>query len=203
MSYSEMMVVLADGNVESLAEMSNGHGSAPCVWTALCRKYESMMYPNRGFLDRAPMVMDQWEDLWKVVAGKMPGVKPLPLHWWEWNVLQWTYDNAMVKRADFEVLARSFRMFQEALVLPIHVCHLGQIATEIDGILADTIDGAGPLALCHYHTSVSGHPWSVYNAEEDESTPYNINTGTKHWFVDVRGPEWVAPAEQEAPTATV
>jgi hypothetical protein len=175
-SYSELMVIQANGDVVGDIECRNGHGGPPCVWDALLRKYEPVIYPNRGYLDPPPLgLMGGWEALWK--WAKADTVRP-----WEWHCLQWTYDNALIQKENLRELAESMRRFTDALVIPGRVCHLPAFAKRLDELAAAEARGVGL-----YGFSVSENPWWIRGNSEDEldeGRPYNIDRDSKHWFVD-------------------
>jgi hypothetical protein len=181
MSHSEMMIVQADGDMVADIELRNGHGSAPCVWDALFRKYEDLIYPdNFGFMTpRRSGISGGWEALWAWAKGNHGQMRP-----WEWIALQWTYDNAVVKREDFAATAEALRRFADALVLPNRVCHLPAIAARLDELRRDE---PGVRGVAHHHTSVSENPWITRTpvpGDDYEYAPYNIDRGIRHWFID-------------------
>lgn len=175
MSYSEIMIANADGDLCGALELRNSHGTAAMVWTALCRKYADKMYDR---LQKPPYELMMWEDLWKATQDGR-----VELRWWEWNVLNWTYDRALIKGEDLETFVSSLRMFEEAHALPGYVCHLPATADYLVGLLT----GERPRAIGLYATSVSDNPWWVRSGNEDEEgRSYNIDRDTKHWFVEIR-----------------
>jgi hypothetical protein len=167
MSYTTMFVVKNNGEVLPLSEFSNSWGSAAMVWTALCEKYN--VRDKYGYTS-----FDAWQDLWKLEQEKT-----VKLEQFERNVLFSTYDNAMVASKDFLKFADSLRKFQEVHAKPKQVCHLSAFADKIEKIKDDYI------GVCFWQTSVADNPWSEYDGKTDEFFPYNTNTGTKHWFIEV------------------
>jgi hypothetical protein len=177
MSHTQLMVIDADGDVVGDQEYENGHGGPTCIWDALLRKYEPLIFPNHGFMNPAPSgLMGGWEALWKWASADL--VRP-----WEWHCLQWSYDWALVRKEDLPELAKSMRAFAEALVIPTRVCHLPAIADRLDELAKrGDIRGAGL-----YGFSVSENLWWFRGNPEDEldeGRPYNIDRDDKHHFVD-------------------
>jgi hypothetical protein len=178
MSYSEIMIVNQEGDVEGALELRNSHGTAAMVWGALCRKYKDKIYDTfRGSNPPPPYEMMMWEDLWKATQDGR-----VELRWWEWNVLNWTYDNALIKGDDLETFVASLRMFEEAHALPGQVCHLLATADYLEGLLKSD----RPRATGLYATSVSDNPWWVRGENDDEGRSYNVDRDAKHWFVAIR-----------------
>lgn len=178
MSHSAL-IVFRNSVAETDSEYRNGHGSAPVVWSALARKYERHIYPNDPLTHppiRSPF--DEWGDLWKAVKDKRVELRP-----WEWIALQWTYDNALVRGDKLCVVADALERFADAHALPGRVCHLEAMAARMRELAAEGVDAVGL-----YATSVGDNPWHEWSRPDDdgdaESQPYDLRTGTKHWFVD-------------------
>ena len=174
MSYSQL-IVFRNGLAEGDAEFRNSHGVCPMVWTALCTKYRTLIYPDDP-LTRATYrdIFTEWGDLWAAAKER------LTLRAWEHLALQFTYDNALVKRRDFTALADALERFEDAHNLPGRVCHLTAIAARLrELMLEDDVDAVGL-----YGTSVGENPWWEHDPAPDESTPYDIRSGTKHWWIE-------------------
>lgn len=175
MSYTELMVVNGDGDVVGDTEFRNSHGFCSFVWNALIKKYKRAMFPDDPFMAMTHRSYEEETDaLWLQAKDK------LPLRWWEHNVLQLTYDRAMVKHEDFALMAQSLRRFEDALAEPQVVCHMLGIAARFDELVTESVSVA-----CVHGTSLSENLWSIHD-EEDECRPYNINTDTGHWFIEMR-----------------
>lgn len=171
MSYSQIMLVDSDGYVNGSLQMKNGLGTAPCIWSALCHKYSGDIFQGNPM----PMMLLAWDYLFQYARQ---GAKFL---WWEQCVLEFTYDYALVQQSNFEKFAKALRMFK-AIVPGSVVCHLGVMAGEIEVCQAQ--------AVGLYATSASDNLWEVWG-EEEEPEPYNVNTGDKHWYIDVNDPDRV------------
>lgn len=137
------------------------------VWIALADRYLSEE-------DRRTIgPLKEWPEVWARVDDGRIILQP-----WEHTVLRFTFDNALVRREDFDVLIAALTLFQEAHLKPGTVCHLRAWAQEIRELPEDT------MAVGLHGTSVSENPWYDYDEEADEYTPYNVNTGDRHWFID-------------------
>lgn len=135
------------------------------VWESLCDRY---LDPEEQLF-----VFDRWPALWKRVDEGDIILRP-----WEHTVLRFTFDNALVRREDFDILAAALEMFQEAHQKSGSACHLRVWAQEI----RELVDGEMAVGL--HATSVNANPWYDYDEESEEYTPYNVNTGDRHWFID-------------------
>lgn len=90
----------------------------------------------------------------------------------EWTVMLMTFDDVIIPAEHMEYAAKAC----DTACLG----HYGpEMATTIRKMVAD-----GFVGLCFNQTTVNSNPWSTYDSETDESTPYNVRTGTKHWFFD-------------------
>ena len=139
-----------------------------------------------------------WQYLWECVKDDKVNLRN-----WEYNVLVSTYDDAMVRREDLLKLADDYDKFEEALHPKGRVCHLSSIAKDMRKAYED-----GAQGICFYAMSVGEDPWDgVYIEEnpddldleygteeydeqeelwEDSFRPYNVNTDTKHWYVELK-----------------
>jgi hypothetical protein len=175
MSYTQLYIIELDGNAIGGEEFRNSHGGASMIWTAICRRYSRTIWPD------APLMQDQscrWlsdDHIWEKFNA-------LPLRWWEYNALRFTYDHQIVKAFDLELMAESLERFEDAHGTPSCVCHLPAMAMEI----RETIKDGYPLGVCLYATSCGDNLWSVYDDGSDDCRPYNINIDTKHSFIECK-----------------
>lgn len=203
MSYTELKIVTENGDVEGFSEYKNSWGFAAFVWDMLCAKYgveELYRRDKNKSKSREPYLMpgDTWQYLWECVKEDK-----IKLKTWESNVLFSTYDDAIVKRDDLLQLADDYDMFAEALRPEGRVCHLRSIAKDMRKAYEQ-----GALGICFYAMSVGDDPWyGVYTEEnpddmeldygteeynkqeelwEDSYRPYNVNTDSKHWYVELK-----------------
>lgn len=168
MSWMELKVINKDGDVLTAEEYKNAWGGAAFIWDALCKRYDVKdKYGYHSF--------DAWNILWNKVRDKEINLRPF-----EHNVLYFTYDNALVRKEDMELLAKSLRLFDEEHKYQFRVNHCLAIADTIDKYTNDN-DVCG-LGL--YATSVGDDPWTEFN-EKDKYNYYNINKGDKHWFIEM------------------
>lgn len=177
MSRSELYLFRKDGEAFPQEEFRNGWGSAPRVWGALIHKHKFEMYPGKTPKELEFVnAISNAEDLWTLAEKKA-----FTLTWWELNLLRWTYDNAVLRREDFPLMIASILEFEKAYPAGDRVNHLPRIREVLEAVAEDPeILGTG-----YYHTSIVDNPWTVYNSETDESRPYNLNTDTKHHFIEM------------------
>lgn len=155
-------------------EFRNSWGGAAMIWSALCRKYKSIIYPNDTVL--CPPFregMSSWEDLWKA---------DIEMRQWERIALQFTFDNALVRGKDAEGLAAALERFEDAHAIPGQVCHLAAMAKRIR-----SYQGVDAIGL--YASSVGDNQWIgwVNGDDEDDDGDYEhyALTGDRHWWVDI------------------
>ena len=169
MSYCALMIVDNSGEVLNHTEFRNSWGYGAFIWTKLfdkylkdpCEKYDSWMSEKNS------------EKLWKLVHDDR-------LEGFERRVLASTFDNAMVKKANFAEFVHDLQAFAEKYPDSKAVCHIQDMAQIIDNL--------EDIAICWHLTSVCSNPWYVYDGEKDESEVYNINTREDHWFLDFSQP---------------
>lgn len=180
MSYCALCTVDLAGDVHEDKEYRNAHGGVAFIWNAMCKRYN--ICDEYGYYGS-----EAWGHLWKRVREDEGFRRSLKE--WELFTLYFSYDNAMVSRKYFEKLADSLQAFYDDYYKPQDqvVCHLASWARDIRNYL----DDMNVYAVCLHAISVNENPWYEYD-EEDEYVSYNINTGTKHWFL----PEDMMPREE-------
>lgn len=187
MSETTLKVVMPDGDVMSAVTFRNSHGFAMFIWQRLIERYH-VRGPYIAFREGEK---DQFENLWSGVAKGTIAVEP-----WEYNVLVSTYDKVLIRRADFELLVRSYRKFHDHYDTGKYVNHCPGIASAITSCLEDP-DNADIQAIGFQQTSTSENLFpskllecTCGNEEDDctceENRPYNINKDTGHWYADLR-----------------
>lgn len=165
MSYCEICVVESDGKVSPHKEFRNSWGGAARIWHSLAREYLG---------DKAEWLFDP-DKLWALQDNEdiSPEVRA---------VLISTFDNAMIKKENFEIMAILYDTFHKTYpVEPGAADHLPAIAAEIRKLIAaDNVQ-----AVCFYWTSCGEYPWEVLpdDDEDGEPEPYDINKHHKHWYV--------------------
>jgi hypothetical protein len=170
MSYMQL-IAFRNGEAEPDEEYKNSWGGAAMIWNALVRKYQSNF-----LLGRSPrkICFEEWQDLFDAVKAER-----LKLHPWEQCVLEWTYDNALVRREHLREIAVALEKFEDAHAIPNQICHLKAAALRMRKLAEDeSVEAVGLYAM-----SVSENPWLEQDGEEER--PYSLKTGTRHWFVEL------------------
>lgn len=170
MSYTTLFKVGRDGLVRSDLEMSNSRGYAARIWTDLYDKYLKDLDKEYD----SWMVGEDCERLWALG-------KDARLCSFERDSLISTFDNVMIMREDFGQMSVSLCWFVKKYPPKNRVCHLLTVASRLDELSKDD----SVQAVCFHQTSVTANPWvDPCQESEDHAEPYNINKGTKHWFLD-------------------
>lgn len=166
MSYCEL-IMFRNGEPSDSIEFRNAWGGAARIWTSLFDTY--MKDPSKGFdnwLSRCCNPQDR--SLWDLAKRK-----DLPM--FERAVHAATFDSAIVRNEHFKQFANHLREFVAKYPVEGKVCHLSSWADEIESCDAE--------AVGFYGTSVAENTWYEFDDEKDESVPYNLNTGDKHFEV--------------------
>jgi len=170
MSYTTIKKVNSEGDVEDIKQFTNAFGGQAFVWSELFDKYikdPTIPYDN-WMIGEGKRLWDAW------------GNKNIP----EWIRLVHgsTFDYAIVEYEKLSEIAGYYRKFSDLFGNSEKVCHLNEWADICDSLFKnETIKTC--KGICFYGTSVSDDLWEIYNDENEECTPYNINKGNKHWFV--------------------
>ena len=179
MSYSQLYEIKSNGDMEPGLEQRNASWLT-VVWGTLVERYRRLLYPNEGiFESRQHPPMDAPETLWK-------RYKELPLRPWERDVLEFTFDWALVPKDGLAKMAASMRRWADAHAKPGVVCHAKAWADELDRLSGDPeCQGVGL-----YGHSVGDCLWWVSAKDvDDDGRSYNINVDSRHWWIEVQGPE--------------
>ena len=156
MSYTEMLVVRKNGDVESYKEYKNSHRFAIPIWKYMWEKYIGGKYS----------ISVNHDKLWPLSKNIR-----IPPH--KRAVLMSTYDKVIVKSDNFE------RFIDDVQTFPLFSYHSTSIAKDIHFLLFDE----DVIGVCWNATSISCDFWTVYE-KEDEWRPYNIFKDTDgHWFL--------------------
>lgn len=162
MSRTTLKVVQPNGDVVNHKHYSNSWGFAPFVWNALCKRYlESKNWCGDNRVA---------EQLWAL--AKDPKVASHHR-----VVLQTTFDQTLIPPEMFGGVASAYRTFQEEFHDPQVVCHLLEIAEDLEHLPADCRGAA------FYGTSVSADLW-LMEGKKEEDRPYNIDRDTGHKLID-------------------
>lgn len=160
MSYSETKVVRKNNEVQSLTEYKNAWGGAAFIWTQLSGKY----------MDDEASWITHSQGLWDLVQDRR-------LQDFERITLISTFDYVMIKRENFRLLASAYREFIEHYGTRDRVCHLLEIAKELEGLA----DDKSVQALCFWWNSVGDDLWEIW--DDDDYETYDISKGDDHWWL--------------------
>ena len=156
MSTTEIYAIEKNGDVIPYGSAKNSWLGGMHVWKSLDEKYDfggNMMF---GF-ERV------WEAFNTGIYEEYENV-----------VLGSTFDNAIVLKKDFDQLLTSFKKYYS--VYPNS--NFGQQIKVIEAMKVD--ENVIGVAWCQ--TSVADDLWDYgYDEETDETIPYNIFAGDKHW----------------------
>lgn len=151
MSYTTIKSIWPGEKVEDMEELRNSYGSAPVIWSALCRTYLGK------------------DTAWLFDSAKLwPLYKRQDIPACLRAVLMMTFDRAYVMRKDYPRAAADIREFLRIVPQPEdHVNHWPRIAELFES------DPDIPAIGLHC-TSVSDDPFQgPYNEETDEYDPPN------------------------------
>lgn len=158
MSYTEMFGFDKNGDAYYLEDIENAWRGGMAIWNILYEKYFGEKFPMFG--------SGGFENLNKKFDI-------MPEH--EQIALQTTYDFALVKRENFSQVVDAFRKFEGETSLK-----------EQADVIEEALNNENCIAIGWNQTSVNDDNWVCYDYDEDkdESIPYNINKGNKHWFLE-------------------
>jgi len=162
MSATDVYAVWPGERHEEIAELRNGHGSAPVVWGKMFTRYVSsgfIRYPDTEYMFRT-------EELWPLWK-RMDIPKPLRA------VLAMTYDHVIVTQANYARAAADIREFLRAFpVDPERANHWPRIAEIFESPL-------GCPAIGFRWTSVCEDP---FNGDwNDEIKDYDPPDWSQKW----------------------
>ena len=165
MSYCSL-IWFRDGKPFAENEYRNAWGGAAKIWSDLFDTY----------LKRQSVPYDSWlmrcagndTSLWDLAKRQ-----DLPL--FERAVHASTFDRAIVRREHFQKFVCHLREFVAKYPSNEKVDHLSA--------WADAIETSDAEAVGFYGTSVSENLWYQFDEENDESIPYDLNTGDEHFEV--------------------
>lgn len=180
-----LYTVSEDGSVAPYKDFRNSWGGAALIWDYFTEKYFPLK-PNQKTWDRTVGMFADMKPIWDLQHRE-------DLSDAEYGVLMSTFDNVMVRREDLIDLAECFDVV--AADMPKYLAngrcnHMADQAATFREIAIDP----KVLAVCWQQTTVAEDMWYVYlpeasdESEDGEGLPgsgswYNINTGTKHWFL--------------------
>lgn len=161
MSYTEIYGIKKNGDVVFVDETDNAFRGAMHVWNRLCDKYNIPGGMFGGF-----------QDLWKKAdTGFLSDA--------ENTVLKSTFDNVVVKKEDIPMLLEAFKEYDEQFPNSSLLAQAHIIKKEI-------LQDDDMIGVCWNQTSVNSNPWTEYDDEADESIPYNVLEGNRHWSLTAK-----------------
>ena len=165
MSYASIIEFGDDGKPAQTIKFSNSWGGHMRIWDSMCKHHFGK---GNTFLFITKQLFD-------LLNGDQ-------LHVFERTVLLMTADWAIVRRENYQRVASALRTFRE-IYPTTGECHLEAWAEHFDQCKAPYIGFQG--------TSVSEYMWSIYNEDDEEEMPYDLNSMNKHFFVgDDMGELW-------------
>ncbi|MEE9341060.1 MAG: hypothetical protein V3V21_05290 [Thermoplasmata archaeon] len=170
MSHTVIFKVPESGPIERFREFHNSYLGAPLIWNHLGRKY---LRTHWSFINNADT-----EALWTLQNDPR-------LADYERLALLSTFDNAMLRREYFELMADALFAIAEEKSAP-RPGHLVEQAITFRAMLADE----ECYAACWIQTSVVADPWHRYDAcptcgqNEDVVRMFDLSRDDGHWFID-------------------
>jgi len=159
---STKLVEFRNGVADDCTEFRNSWGGAARIWDSIWKAYGTNTHEFDNWLSAATdgRLWGLWASSDFIESEKI--------------VYLFTCDNALVEKKDFSKIAAALREFES-----LHPCkgvsHLSA--------WADLIESSDSEAIGLHATSVTENPWFEWDEETDETLPYNLNEGDKHWFV--------------------
>ncbi|HEX7909949.1 MAG TPA: hypothetical protein VF534_17915 [Paraburkholderia sp.] len=177
MSTTDVYAVWPGERHEEIAELRNGHGSAPVVWAKMFTRYVGggfSRYPDSEYMFRT-------EELWPLWK-RMDIPKPLRA------VLAITYDHVIVTRANYTRAAADVREFLSAFpVDPERVNHWPRIAEIFESnpdcpaigfrwtsVCEDPFNGDWNEEIEDYDPPDWSQKWDVYAALDALDSPETV-----------------------------
>lgn len=156
MTYTEIYAVRPNGDITEYGEAHNAWGGAMHIWVTLRDKYGT--HGVHGF---------DFSLTWGS-ANKMSERD-------QW-VMAGTFDKVIIPKEQLP----TYRNFLRSFANEYPTQNLEEQISLLDrAILDDTVRG-----ICFNQTSVNSNPWWIYDESNDEEgKPYNVDVGTKHWFL--------------------
>lgn len=179
MSYCEL-ISFKDGLPADSQEFGNSWGGAMFIWDSVFERYlKDPKIPYDNVLSPlAKHGSEREQAIWN--CWKRPDISPAAKAVW-----LCTFDNVLVMPLDFNQFALDLREFVREFLIGERICHLPAWADFVD-------NHADAEAIGFHHTSVSENPWYGWDEATEESVPYNLATGTKHWSLYDRLREFMA-----------
>jgi hypothetical protein len=166
---------LKKNTVECIGETRNSWRGAMAIWIFLEKKYLSKYVPDWALAGESysrTTVMGSGngpiKEIWDLF--KSPKVTKS-----DRIVLGSTFDNVLVKVKSVDKVLQAFREFEGETTLKEQADIIEQAIKKDPEI----------VAIGWNQTSVNGDTWASdsFDEEKEESIGYNLETGTRHWFL--------------------
>ncbi|MFY1069204.1 hypothetical protein [Enterococcus sp. AD013-P3] len=165
MSTTEIMMIKSNGDVVGYTDIQNAWRGGMHVWNSLQEKYNihDKLFGVNGF-------KNTWAKFNKGFYQRHEDI-----------VLGSTFDDVIVLKEDFGKLIHAFKMYGKEEP----ASSFSEQADIINKMIADE----ECIGVAWNQTSVCDDAWDFgYDEENDETIPYNIYKGSKHWnlFVELK-----------------
>lgn len=166
MSYTQILVATNDGDLNVAAEIHNSWRGAMAIWATLEKRYLPPFMPEwaKGMnlpYEPSRTMGDGIKEIWELANDKrVSEVDSI--------CLRSTFDNVIVHKENFGRIIEAFNAFEGETSLKEQAQFIGSLLND-----------PNITAIAWRQTSVTGDMWTVWTG--DETIPYNILTGTKHW----------------------
>lgn len=164
-----MYVAGSDGLMRPTHAIPNSWGGAPRVWRTLRERY----LPALVTADNIPLIfdLDAARKVWELVHAPQ-------LQVFEKITLGTTFDRCCITTPYFTAAAEALESF--AIAHPVEdasACSLMNQATYLRS-LPPSIQAVG-----WQQTTVSPDQWVIYDPATEEARPYDLVTGTEHFYL--------------------
>lgn len=160
------IIYFRDGLPAEETDYRNAWGGSAKIWSDLFDAY--LKDPRKEYDNWLTRCDGTDTSLWDLAKRK-----DLPA--FERAVHASTFDLAIIRHEHFQQFAAHLREFVSKYPAGEKVSHLSA--------WADAIESSDAEAIGFHGTSVSENLWFDYDSETEESIPYNLNTGDKHFEV--------------------
>jgi len=163
MSYCEI-IAFTDNKPDKSQEFSNAWGGAAYIWDNMYAQY--LKDPSKE------------HDIWMFNTNKLWALAsqqdiPSNLR----TVLMSTFDYAIVNQENFPEYIQHLQEFIEFFGTGNQVCHLKGWSEFVQRHMLDA------QAIGFYATSVGENLWYTWDEEREESVPYDLSVGDKHFEI--------------------
>jgi len=166
MSYTTVYLIHTNGAIKEIAPLENSHGFGPYVWNCFCGELLGNIHAWRD-LD---LVSDEKLESWA-------RDKNIPRQ--GRAALLLVENQAVIEHARFIEIMGLLHKFVMDADNGFSVCHFSKIAE----LLEQHANDADGLGMCFDPSSLSDNLWFEYDEETDKEIPYDVKTGTRHFYV--------------------